>query len=161
MAGGEGRRDGGGVIGQAGDVVARCDGWTSCNFVELAPCSNAGAGCCVDNPVFNGGKAMARATPGGTRLIPRQMTGREMSVQRLVGVLVSTLRVGLSIAVLSGVAWAEDRGTPEERRACTPDVLKHCNEFIPNADRIEACLQAKLRQLSPACRVVMIGEKKR
>ena len=39
-----------------------------------------------------------------TRPIPRQMTGREMSVQRLVGVLVPSLRVGLSIALLSGVA---------------------------------------------------------
>ena len=71
------------------------------------------------------------------------------------------LWVGLSIALLGGASWAEDRGTAEERRACTPDVLKHCNEFIPDADRIEACLQRKLRELSPDCRVVMIGARKR
>ena len=71
------------------------------------------------------------------------------------------LRVGLSIVLLSGAAWAEDRGTAQERRACTPDVLKHCNAFIPDAERIEACLRAKLRELSPDCRVVMIGSRQR
>jgi hypothetical protein len=34
---------------------------------------------------------------------------------------------------------------------CTPDVMRLCNEFIPDADRIVACLKAKRRQLTPAC----------
>jgi hypothetical protein len=34
---------------------------------------------------------------------------------------------------------------------CTADVMRLCNEFIPDADRIVACLKAKRRQLTPAC----------
>jgi hypothetical protein len=34
---------------------------------------------------------------------------------------------------------------------CTPHVMRLCNEFIPDADRIVACLKAKRRQLTPAC----------
>src|ERR1051326_815745 len=35
---------------------------------------------------------------------------------------------------------------------CTPDVMRLCNEFIPDADRIVACLKAKRRQLTPSCK---------
>ena len=34
---------------------------------------------------------------------------------------------------------------------CTGDVMRLCNEFIPDADRITACLKAKRKQLSPSC----------
>ena len=54
-------------------------------------------------------------------------------------------------------SWAAERGTPEERRACTPDVIKHCSAFIPDPDRITVCLVRTLRDLSPECRVVMTG----
>jgi uncharacterized protein DUF3551 len=38
------------------------DGWTNCYFDSWADCAGAGAGRCVENPGFNGGNAMARAT---------------------------------------------------------------------------------------------------
>ena len=34
---------------------------------------------------------------------------------------------------------------------CTPDVMRLCNEFIPDADRIVGCLKAKRQQLTPSC----------
>ena len=34
---------------------------------------------------------------------------------------------------------------------CTPDVMRLCSEFIPDADRIVGCLKAKRKQLSPGC----------
>jgi hypothetical protein len=34
---------------------------------------------------------------------------------------------------------------------CTPDVMRLCSEFVPDADRIVVCLKAKRRQLSPRC----------
>jgi len=34
---------------------------------------------------------------------------------------------------------------------CTPDVMRLCNEFIPDADRIVACLKGKRKQLTPSC----------
>jgi len=42
-----------------------------------------------------------------------------------------------------------------DRDACTADVHEHCGEFIPNREAIIQCLKHKLKQLSPACRVVM------
>ena len=37
---------------------------------------------------------------------------------------------------------------------CTPDVFRLCSEFVPDRDRITACLKRKTRQLSPGCRSV-------
>ena len=34
---------------------------------------------------------------------------------------------------------------------CTPDVMRLCNEFVPDADRIAACLKSKRKQLTPSC----------
>ena len=34
---------------------------------------------------------------------------------------------------------------------CTPDVMRLCNQYVPDADRIVVCLKAKRRQLSPTC----------
>jgi hypothetical protein len=34
---------------------------------------------------------------------------------------------------------------------CTSDVMRLCSEFVPDPDRIVACLKAKRRQLSPSC----------
>jgi hypothetical protein len=35
--------------------------------------------------------------------------------------------------------------------ACTPDVLNLCSEYIPDHDKITACLRRKASQLSPYC----------
>jgi hypothetical protein len=44
------------------------------------------------------------------------------------------------------------QGTMEQRLACTPDVLRLCSAFIPNADKIATCLREKNAELSDACR---------
>jgi hypothetical protein len=44
------------------------------------------------------------------------------------------------------------QGTLEQRIACTPDVLRLCGAFIPNADEITFCLREKNAELSDACR---------
>jgi hypothetical protein len=46
------------------------------------------------------------------------------------------------------------QGTLEQRFACTPDVLRLCSEFIPDADQITFCLREKSAELSDACRTV-------
>lgn len=46
-------------------------------------------------------------------------------------------------------------GTPEGRRACTPDVYRFCAGEIPNVRAIIACLQRQKGSLSPACRSAM------
>nr|WP_235782883.1 hypothetical protein [Bradyrhizobium murdochi] len=53
-------------------------------------------------------------------------------------------------------AGARDRlATPEEREACTPDVLRLCSSHIPDAGAITACLRAKFVNLSDQCRYVI------
>jgi hypothetical protein len=49
-------------------------------------------------------------------------------------------------------------GTVEDQAACTPDVFRLCSSEIPSEERIVACLNAKIRKLSPECRQVMAGE---
>jgi hypothetical protein len=46
---------------------------------------------------------------------------------------------------------------------CTPDVMRLCSEFVPDADRIVACLKVKRRQLSNSCRTALqpAGREKR
>lgn len=61
--------------------------------------------------------------------------------------------VALSIAIYAcdyGVALAQ--GTPEQQAACTPDVFRLCSNYIPDADRIAACLKQRNSLLSKPCR---------
>ena len=60
----------------------------------------------------------------------------------------------------SSIAVAHS-GTAEEQAACTPDVFRLCFFEIPNEERIVACLNSKLSQLSPACHDVMAPAKKK
>ena len=43
--------------------------------------------------------------------------------------------------------------TPEQQQACTPDAMRLCGNFVPDVDRITACMIQKKSQLSPPCRV--------
>lgn len=72
--------------------------------------------------------------------------------------LKSLKRGGLRLAIWCAIAvppLSFAQGTPEERRACTPDVLRLCSAFIPDADDITVCLRQKQRELSDACRQVI------
>jgi hypothetical protein len=55
---------------------------------------------------------------------------------------------------LSATASAFALGTPEQRRACTPDVYRLCAGEIPNARAITTCLRRQKANLSPACAAV-------
>ena len=52
----------------------------------------------------------------------------------------------------SGAALAQ--GTPEQRKACTPDVYRLCAGEIPNVRAITACLRRQKSSLSAACAAV-------
>ena len=53
----------------------------------------------------------------------------------------------------TGSASAEP-GTPDQKRACTPDVYRLCAGEIPNVRAITACLRRQKASLSDACRAV-------
>jgi hypothetical protein len=63
----------------------------------------------------------------------------------------STLGLFLSLFA-AGSAFAV--GTPEQRRACTPDVYRLCPGEIPNVRAITSCLRRQKASLSDACRAV-------
>jgi hypothetical protein len=65
-------------------------------------------------------------------------------------------RANLALALTlftAGSALAEP-GTPEQKRACTPDVYRLCAGEIPNVRAITACLRRQKASLSEACRAV-------
>ncbi len=62
-----------------------------------------------------------------------------------------TLALSLS---LFAAAPANALGTPEQRRACTPDVYRLCAGEIPDVRAITACLRRQKPNLSQACRAV-------
>jgi hypothetical protein len=67
-------------------------------------------------------------------------------------------RLVLALGFLFGLfatnsAFAE-LATPEQKRACTPDVYRLCAGEIPNVKAITACLRRQKASLSEACRAV-------
>ncbi|MBR0901313.1 hypothetical protein [Bradyrhizobium liaoningense] len=60
--------------------------------------------------------------------------------------------VGLFLTLFASTAHAQ--GTPEQRRACTPDVYRLCAGEIPNVRAITACLRRNRASLSESCRSV-------
>lgn len=60
--------------------------------------------------------------------------------------------VGLFLTLFASTADAQ--GTPEQRRACTPDVYRLCAGEIPNVRAITACLRRNRANLSESCRSV-------
>ena len=61
---------------------------------------------------------------------------------------------GFFLVVLAAGSANAQQGTPEQRRACTPDVYRLCAGEIPNARAITACLRRQKGSLSPACAAV-------
>ena len=47
-----------------------------------------------------------------------------------------------------------NRGTPEQQQACQPDAMRLCSEFVPDVDRITACMVKNRMRLSQPCRAV-------
>jgi hypothetical protein len=64
------------------------------------------------------------------------------------GVLLAAAAGSLALLLTAAPASAQ---APDAADRCTPDVMRLCSEFVPDADRIVQCLKVKRRQLSPSC----------
>ena len=51
----------------------------------------------------------------------------------------------------------QQQWTPEQRAACEPDAMRLCNQYVPDVQRVSACMSHYRRYLSPACRAVFYG----
>jgi hypothetical protein len=59
--------------------------------------------------------------------------------------------------VLGGLVAAHAEVSDSVRQACTPDALRLCSAFVPNADKVKICMLRKRSQLSRGCRLAMRG----
>jgi hypothetical protein len=63
------------------------------------------------------------------------------------------MRTVLALAFIAAIAtplpaFAQSQ---EDQAACTPDVMRLCQQDIPDRSRVVACLVRSKLQLSPAC----------
>lgn len=57
----------------------------------------------------------------------------------------------LTVLMLAGSATPAASQASDAAERCTPDVMRLCSEFVPDANRIVVCLKAKRRQLTQSC----------
>jgi hypothetical protein len=64
--------------------------------------------------------------------------------------------LGLTLT-LGSLPAAAQQWTPQQRAACEPDAMRLCNQYVPDVQRVSACMSHYRRYLSPACRAVFYG----
>lgn len=82
------------------------------------------------------------------------MTGRRVRFSAGTAVGNAALALALLFALLSTAPSLAAQGTPEQKKACTPDVYRLCAGEIPNVRAITSCLRRQKASLSDACRAV-------
>ena len=66
----------------------------------------------------------------------------------------SRAHLALALTLMTTGSALAEIGTPEQKRACTPDVYRLCAGEIPNVRAITACLRRQRASLSEACRAL-------
>lgn len=80
--------------------------------------------------------------------------------------LASALCLAAGLFFAAGAALAQNydpdrvasQGDQKAREACTPDVMRLCNDYIPDVPQIVACLKRERANLSPACGEIFAAE---
>jgi hypothetical protein len=99
------------------------------------------------------GAVAASAWPGGS-VMKSPTSGSRTAACRGTIMFNMTVVLALLIALATtGFARAEI-ATPEQKKACTPDVYRLCAGEIPNVRAITACLRRQRTNLSDAGRAV-------
>jgi hypothetical protein len=78
---------------------------------------------------------------------------KQVSSFSLAG-LTAALGLAWTASFMTAPAAAQSRGTPEQQQACQPDAMRLCSEFVPDVERITACMIKNRIRLSPPCRAV-------
>jgi hypothetical protein len=68
--------------------------------------------------------------------------------------LASRANLALALTLFTTGSALADLATPEQKKACTPDVYRLCAGEIPNVRAITSCLRRQRVSLSDACRAV-------
>src|SRR5437764_1488265 len=83
------------------------------------------------------------------------METRSMNQRRICMRIYLAAALSVAVSIMGHGAGFAQQGTPEQQAACQPDVMRLCGNFIPDVDRIVACLKANEPNLNPACHEVM------
>ncbi len=65
--------------------------------------------------------------------------------------------LALPAGLLIGGINAASAQSDDVRQACTPDAMRLCSEFIPDAAKVKTCMMRKRGELSEACRNAIAG----
>lgn len=66
-----------------------------------------------------------------------------------------------ALLALGATATANAASRDEQTKACRGDAMHFCAAEIPNEDKITACMKQHVDELSPACRAMFKGGKKK
>jgi hypothetical protein len=67
------------------------------------------------------------------------------------------LLLGLALSCLAPLPAAAQQGTINPEQACRDDAFRLCGNFIPDRDKVGACLRSHARALSRDCRTLVVG----
>jgi hypothetical protein len=82
------------------------------------------------------------------------MRERKNMIQENVAVRAGALALAIGFSLSFSVAARAFEVTEAQREACTPDAFRLCSAEIPDGDRVAACMQANVANLSAPCRAV-------
>jgi hypothetical protein len=77
-----------------------------------------------------------------------------MKSRTLLAAITGRANVAVALALFTTGSALAATATPEQRKACTPDVYRLCAGEIPNVRAIISCLRRQKASLSEACRAV-------
>jgi hypothetical protein len=80
--------------------------------------------------------------------------GKSAGFSAIASCAIPPLVLGLLLVLSTAGSASAALATPEQRKACTPDVYRLCPGEIPNVRAITACLRRQKASLSDACRAV-------
>jgi hypothetical protein len=70
--------------------------------------------------------------------------------------LATTLLVSATVGAFAQTPAPQRSGTPEEQKACAPDVSRHCREVMNDGDlTVLGCLKANRAKISKKCDKVL------
>ena len=72
-----------------------------------------------------------------------------MTIRTIQAVVASTL---IGFALSAGAARADAQ---QDQQACMNDAMTICGQYIPDRERVAACLMANRGHVSPPCRVAL------
>jgi hypothetical protein len=65
------------------------------------------------------------------------------------------LSIALAFTVLLFAPVKATAGSQDDQAACMNDAMTVCGQFIPDRERVGACLYQNRSRISPACRTAM------